>query len=1504
MPAINVAKTDTFETQRVKINDIGTQIFSISAGGSDLSTGNLKLGDGTKVVPSLAFNTDGTLGIFKPDLKAIGLVSGEKRIVDFRETQVVSFKDINVQNKILTTAGLVVTAVGSNYDSGSYVNVPVIGGTGLGATLNIDVTEFLGTFTTIGTGYNEGSFFTPVETDGSGTGAEIAFSVEGILGNITNAGSAYKPGSYVDVPISNINSSGSGAIADIDILGAQTVTASITNGGSAYPGPDGVVAGVTLTGGTGVVTPITADITLTSGVVTDVTITDNGDGYVSGDVLSADAQDLSGDSAAAGSGFAFTISNITYDGVIDLVTITNSGQGYQQLDVISASDANLGGGGGSGFEFSISSQPGIPQNLEFASKGQGYAVGDNITLPGATNNVSTDLLGSVATTGDITSGSTDITNLATTTGILQGMTVIDENGFFPEGTTVTNISGTTITVSAAATSTLAAGNVSFESPGGNFTAVQVSASQATSIGQGAVVTKVSGSGDLAAGVITTVTAIDTATNTLTLSDQPALAGAVVLDFTPAYGSPTTEVNFQLETLGSIDAVTVLEGGSGYDVADVVTISATDLTQPITKVVTTVNVEVLTFAVSVPSNAISVGDTADIGGGDAGTVQAQVLSVGTSGGNITEVIVESVGAAAGQTIQIGSGTAYSIDTATNVNRFALDGVVGDSFTIFLSNKYVFDVSDPSNTGHIFALSDIPGGDTGRGLVTGITSNVSLSAVVGVTDSTGILPGMEVSIQSGNAVIPAGTKVLSVDSGTQITLDAAATGSGSSVLDFIGTEFTDNVVRTANDLSLKVTSTTPNLYYYCTVHPNMGGSDNFEGVLTYNANNPKVFGTGGTIQVNAIGSTDVISLDVETGQITSIGSQGTTLSFGSGTITDLTSTTSKTTDTHVVGMIKSDSDGDDIIEMNAGVSTNFSYGNVNIGSSIQIENTTGNITSSGAIKTTGNFNSGDKLEITNNVISTVPGEDLVFEPASANQTKIIGTTALVIPAGNISQRPLPNVSYDGSIRYNTETNQYEGYNASTTSWSSLGGIRDLDGNTTILAEETIGSNDNTLWFINDNVNTVRFTPEYQEFVNVKKVRSPNTSAPDYTEWRANVPVTLGEYLKYRNNIYEVTQAGTTATSGSEPIHTTGVLTNGSAELTWYISAVSSLTFEEISELRIDPLGFTDLVVNNEIRLSNNNILTTTNDLQIEPSSGKKVKIIAPTSLVLPVGDNNQKGSPEQGSIRYNTDDSQFEGYDGIQWGGLGGVKDIDQDTLIKAEVGPGTDEDTLFFVTANNEALRLTANDLEFDLVDSIKSTNTDSLAVNLSLLTFNNNETTLDNTSADVSFLHCSKEFFDIGLSTGLAVDPLLRLSDVGDITFNLGFGTSTFTGIKLFDETLQNFELAHVKVSTTKVALIRGSINQNEAVLFDPSTDECADVQLIAHNITTGDKEVVKYTVFSKGTDIFHTEIANMRTNGQQVLTSFDFNAFNECRLTFILNTDISVGNNVNITVVSQITKK
>ena len=302
MPAINVARTDTFEIQRQKINDIATQIFNISAGGSDLSTGILKLGDGTKSGPSLAFTTDDTLGLYKPAAKSIGFVSGSKRIADLRESQVVSFKDFVIQKKSLSTETTSITNPGQNYDAGLFSSVPLLGGTGLGATADITVDSFIGTTLTEGDDFAVGSFIVGLIGSATGQDAEISFDVDGIQGSITQPGSGYAPNTYTNVSLTNVSGTGSGATADITVTGNVVVSGNITNGGSGYVGQDGVYTSVALTNGSG--SGLLADITLTSGAVTAVNVVDGGLGYVASDVLGVDPADVAGDGGTpAGSGF-------------------------------------------------------------------------------------------------------------------------------------------------------------------------------------------------------------------------------------------------------------------------------------------------------------------------------------------------------------------------------------------------------------------------------------------------------------------------------------------------------------------------------------------------------------------------------------------------------------------------------------------------------------------------------------------------------------------------------------------------------------------------------------------------------------------------------------------------------------------------------------------------------------------------------------------------------------------------------------------------------------------------------------------------------------------------------------------------------------------------------------------------------------------------------------------------------------------------------------------------
>ena len=70
----------------------------------------------------------------------------------------------------------------------------------------------------------------------------------------------------------------------------------------------------------------------------------------------------------------------------------------------------------------------------------------------------------------------------------------------------------------------------------------------------------------------------------------------------------------------------------------------------------------------------------------------------------------------------------------------------------------------------------------------------------------------------------------------------------------------------------------------------------------------------------------------------------------------------------------------------------------------------------------------------------------------------------------------------------------------------------------------------------------------------------------------------------------------------------------------------------------------------------------------------------TLIVPVGATNNRPPADDtylGGIRYNTSTSQFEGYNGIDYVSLGGVRDVDQDTYILTETTPGSDEDTFEF-----------------------------------------------------------------------------------------------------------------------------------------------------------------------------------------------------------------------------------
>lgn len=87
---------------------------------------------------------------------------------------------------------------------------------------------------------------------------------------------------------------------------------------------------------------------------------------------------------------------------------------------------------------------------------------------------------------------------------------------------------------------------------------------------------------------------------------------------------------------------------------------------------------------------------------------------------------------------------------------------------------------------------------------------------------------------------------------------------------------------------------------------------------------------------------------------------------------------------------------------------------------------------------------------------------------------------------------------------------------------------------------------------------------------------------------------------------------------------------------------------------------------------------------------IVINSSASIQIPVGDTSERPSPVTGQIRFNSQLQTFEGYGLTSWGSLGGVKDVDGDTYILAELSPASDEDTLYFYTGGTEVATINSS----------------------------------------------------------------------------------------------------------------------------------------------------------------------------------------------------------------------
>jgi hypothetical protein len=141
----------------------------------------------------------------------------------------------------------------------------------------------------------------------------------------------------------------------------------------------------------------------------------------------------------------------------------------------------------------------------------------------------------------------------------------------------------------------------------------------------------------------------------------------------------------------------------------------------------------------------------------------------------------------------------------------------------------------------------------------------------------------------------------------------------------------------------------------------------------------------------------------------------------------------------------------------------------------------------------------------------------------------------------------------------------------------------------------------------------------------------------------------------------------------------------------------TIDSNADLDLRAAG-TGVIIVDDLTFENNTISSTSGNLILE-SQSEIITMNTAGAVVLPRGTTLERpGAPLAGMIRYNTDTSGFEGYTNAAWTPLDGVRDLDGNTYITAELTPGANDDTIRFYTDGILRADITSTRARFDKLE--------------------------------------------------------------------------------------------------------------------------------------------------------------------------------------------------------------
>jgi hypothetical protein len=418
------------------------------------------------------------------------------------------------------------------------------------------------------------------------------------------------------------------------------------------------------------------------------------------------------------------------------------------------------------------------------------------------------------------------------------------------------------------------------------------------------------------------------------------------------------------------------------------------------------------------------------------------------------------------------------------------------------------------------------------------------------------------------------------------------------------------------------------------------------------------------------------------------------------------------------------------------------------------TVGDINSAGTI-TANRFSTGDILIDDNFITTTLSNSDL--------ELRANGTGEVTVPSNNVTMEQDLTVNGDTDLEDTTVTGTIT-HVGNTTQTGDFG----LTGNLTVSAEVTAnGVQLENIQLVGNVLTTTLSNSDLELRANgTGSIVIPNN----------NVEITGDLTVDGTLTVTDIDSSGTIAANN---FRTGDILVDDNFITTTNSNSDLELRAAGTGSIVIDTFGF------------NNSTISTTGDMTLTPSS-ESVIIDATGSLKLPAGNTSQRPTGVAGQIRYNSELTRFEGFNGTNWINLKGVEDLDGNTKITAELTEGANDNKIRFYNAGQLTVDIDANRLNAPKVT------VDDITIDGNLISTTTADTDLELTANGTGSVKFDNFAFKDNTITNIVADSVTTFESTnnGYVKFDGTYGLIIPAGGNAQRPPIANTELGQLRWNT------------------------------------------------------------------------------------------------------------